>query len=100
MGKVSKNPQKVIRFRGEGDLFPDCSMILAEFYQIKKIQRNKYGYEFWEKIEDALFFQRLLKPQERGLCVHLWEQSEERARTLEQKLVVESLKKAVFKFYV
>ncbi len=76
--KYQENPKKGIRFRGDDEIFPDRSMIFAEFQKIKEKQQEKHPKMFWEKIEDAIFFQRPLKPQERGLCTHLWQQGEVR----------------------
>lgn len=81
--KYKEEPKKgkAIRFRGDDDLFPDRAMMAAEFLQIKSVQQNQYHADFWEKIEDSLFFQRPLKAQERGLCTHLWAQGEKRAHS-------------------
>ncbi len=81
--KYQNEPKKgtAIRFRGDDDLFPDRSMVLAEFQQIKQSQQGAHGHDFWGRIEDSLFFQRPLKAQERGLCTHLWQQGEPRAHS-------------------
>jgi len=68
-----------IRFRGEeGDLYADRAMYMQEFDKIRAIQEKHHSLsaEDWDIIRngnkemgfDGIFFQRPLKPVERGRC--------------------------------
>ncbi len=68
-----------VRFRGqEGDLYADRAMYLSEFDAIRNIQREKHSLseQDWDDLRngnkaqgfDGIFFQRKLKPVERGRC--------------------------------
>lgn len=69
------------RFRGDKNIFPDRAMLEDEFHKIKEAQSQNthLNTEFWQAVKDAIFFQRPLKPQERGLCTYLYQQKEPRA---------------------
>ncbi len=67
------------RFRGEeGDLYADRAMYVQEFDQIRKNQKehHKLSISDWDDLRngnesqafDGIFFQRKLKPVERGRC--------------------------------
>jgi len=68
-----------IRFRGEdGDYYADRAMYLHEFDTIRKKQENHHALtsDDWDDLRngnkeqgfDGIFFQRKLKPVERGRC--------------------------------
>ncbi len=81
--KSPLNQMQGIRFRGEAKeqdgIFPDRQMIIDEFQKIKECQQNTISNEEWLQLEDAIFFQRPLEEQKRGLCSILWQDKEVRA---------------------
>lgn len=61
-----KNGQEA-RFRGSFDCYPSRQHYEDEFEAIKKAQAQYHNID-WDKIHDAIFFQRPLKLQEKGRC--------------------------------
>lgn len=61
-----KNGQEA-RFRGSFDCYPSRQHYEDEFEAIKKAQAPYHDVD-WDKIYDAIFFQRPLKAQEKGRC--------------------------------
>lgn len=61
-----KNGQEA-RFRGSFDCYPSRQHYEDEFEAIKKAQVLYHDVD-WDKIHDAIFFQRPLKAQEKGRC--------------------------------
>ena len=60
-----------IRFRGEGEFYPDRTMYATEFDKIRKKQESHYSLKSddWERLRDRyVLFQWPLKPVERGSC--------------------------------
>lgn len=68
-----------VRFRGEdGDFYADRAMLLDEFDSIRKVQasHHKLSNQDWDDLRngnktqgfDGIFFQRKLKPVEKGRC--------------------------------
>jgi len=76
---------KSIRFRGEdGDYYADRAMYLQEFDAIQKMQKNHHTLSSgdWKDLRngnrdqafDGIFYQRPLKPVERGRCQFFMEE--------------------------
>ena len=58
-----------IRFRpGASPFYPERRMYEEEFKTIRAKQEAYYKTVDWDKLEDLIFFQRPLAPQERGRC--------------------------------
>ncbi len=64
------NPVHKIRFFGdtESKLYPLRDMYLDEFKLIKSVNYDLFTSVQWEEIEKLIFYQRPLKPQEKGKC--------------------------------
>jgi CRISPR-associated endonuclease Csn1 len=54
----------------ESGLYPTRDMYENEFDEIKKaqLQKQKLSEENWQEIREIIFYQRPLKPQEKGIC--------------------------------
>ncbi len=61
-----KNGQEA-RFRGSFDCYPSREHYESEYEAIREKQSNYYSVD-WDKIHDAIFYQRPLKAQEKGRC--------------------------------
>ncbi len=60
---------KGIRFRPEiSNQYPDRKLYEEEFLSLRNIQEPSYPQLDWDLLYDIIFFQRPLKPQERGKC--------------------------------
>ena len=60
---------KSLRFRpSEKSLYPSRDMYEIEFEKIKEVQTHYYHEINWDDIFDKIFYQRPLRPQERGKC--------------------------------
>lgn len=60
-----------VRFKGEkGDWYPDRQMYIDEFNTIRHRQQNKHNLndEKWDELFQIIFYQRPLRPVERGKC--------------------------------
>jgi len=53
---------------GRSTYYPLRSLYEDEFFRIKEAQEKKHKNVDWEALHHAIFFQRPLKPQERGKC--------------------------------
>ncbi len=71
-GDLSNNIQRVygVRSRAEADPFPYRDLYEQEFDCIRTHQEPHHALstDDWEKIRDIIYFQRPLKPVERGYC--------------------------------
>lgn len=64
-----KQQDKGIRFTPDRSVYyPLRSFYKDEFDKIKEVQNKKYVNIDWLALEHAIFYQRPLKPQERGKC--------------------------------
>ena len=69
-----KNQEKNngIRFAPDRmEYYPTRQLYIEEFNLIRKKQEEFYSNIDWDKIFDSIFFQRPLRPQERGKCQYL-----------------------------
>ena len=57
-----------VRFREDSKFYPDRQDYIDEFYIIKERQKKNFPKVNWDKIEHKLFYQRPLKPQQKGKC--------------------------------
>lgn len=73
MAKEGEKFPKKIRFTGdiESKFYPVRDMYKNEFEQIRQNYSGKFGLDnkAWDEIHHALFYQRPLKPQEKGKCI-------------------------------
>ncbi len=66
---LKENDTLGIRFVPERTLFyPTRKLYEDEFFTIKDVQLEYYQNLDWDSLYNAIFFQRPLKPQERGKC--------------------------------
>ncbi|MCG8452928.1 MAG: type II CRISPR RNA-guided endonuclease Cas9 [Spirochaetales bacterium] len=65
---LNANKTNGIRFRGESKFYPERSHYLAEFELIRDKQKKFFPQLNWKEFEKVIFFQRPLKPQQRGTC--------------------------------
>ena len=59
-----------LRFKADSKIYPERAMVEAEFDRIRQEQENNHELspDDWALIKERIFFQRPLKPQERGRC--------------------------------
>ena len=59
-----------LRFKADSEIYPERAMIENEFDRIRQEQENNHELspDDWALIKERIFFQRSLKPQERGRC--------------------------------
>ena len=67
---------KSVRFKPSEEEFPTRHLYQLEFDKIRDNYRDAFGLndDIWNRIAHAIFYQRPLKPQERGKCQFLPEQ--------------------------
>jgi len=68
-----KNQNQGLTTRAKADenaLYPTRKMYEDEFLEIQKFQQKfqEINEENWQKIKDIIFYQRKLKPQDKGFC--------------------------------
>lgn len=58
-----------VRFRpGSVELYPDRSMYQDEFNEIRRVQSEFHPSLNWDRLQELIYYQRPLHPQERGRC--------------------------------
>lgn len=68
----TKEKNKGIRFAPDRmEYYPTRQLYIEEFNLIRQKQEEYYKDIAWDSIFDSIFFQRPLKPQERGKCQYL-----------------------------
>lgn len=68
----SRESNKGLRFvEGRMPYYPTRKMYEDEFNLIRSAQEKYFGDVNWDAIYNVIFFQRSLKPQERGLCRYM-----------------------------
>ena len=71
----NKEIHKGIRFApNRMDYYPTRQLYIDEFNVIREIQEKFYPAVDWDAVYEALFFQRPLRPQERGRCQYMGEE--------------------------
>lgn len=72
-----QDTRTAIRLTENSQIHTDRALYKNEFDQIRQMQLHHLNDEQWDKIYHLIFFQRPLKPQEKGKCT--FEPNEERA---------------------
>lgn len=68
----NKDNNKGIRFTpGRMTYYPTRKMYEQEFQEIRKVQEKFYPNIDWDSINKTIFYQRPLKPQQKGYCTYM-----------------------------